>query len=629
MKSQRAIVFYLVLLVLSALPASAGTLDTLKPDHPRILAHADDFDRIAELVKTDPLAKGWYDAMKERAQGLLDEPVAKYELRDGRRLLYVSREVLARVKTLGLLHRIEPDERYVERIWADMQAAANFDHWHPDHFLDVAEMGFAFALAYDWLYDDWTEVQRQTMRDAMVRHAIKPGLKAHDQDVWWTRTKINWNQVCHGGLICAALAVAEHEPELAEQMLERSIKALPISMRRYAPDGGYDEGPGYWAFGTIYNVFAIAALESALGRDFGLGDLPGFATTGNFPQHMTGATGRQYNFGDNKERPVSSSALFYLAKRFDQPSNAYHAAQRANGNAFDLLWYDPRIFAQDDQTLPLNVVYPSAGIGVLRSAWGDPQAWYVGLKGGAVDHGHAQMDLGSFILESQGVRWFVDLGSDNYNLPGYFHSGKGGDRWDYYRNRAEGHNTLVVNPRKTAGQRFDTFAPITLDNNTLAIDLSEIYNANATRTIELDTKQNVVLLTDEIQLDAPGDIWWFAHTRAKITLSADKRIATLERDGKAMRVSIVTPGRASFQIMDARPLPTSPNPAGQNPNTGATLANTVKGGSHTKRGDVPIFGEPDPEQAVRKLAIHLEEQTDARIKVVFEPVSDLERGSGR
>jgi hypothetical protein len=42
----------------------------------------------------------------------------------------------------------------------------------------------------------------------------------------------------------------------------------------------------------------------------------------------------------------------------------------------------------------------------------------------------------------RGVRWFVDLGADNYNLPGYF----GGQRWNYYRMRAESHNTLVLNP---------------------------------------------------------------------------------------------------------------------------------------------------------------------------------------
>ena len=128
-----------LLLVFASLPISAGKLETLKAEHPRILAHAEDFDRVAKLVKTDPLARRWYAQLKEEARQLIDEPTAVYELRDGRRLLYVSREVLDRVTTLGLLHRIEPDKAYLDRIWADMQAAASFDHWNPSHFLDVAE----------------------------------------------------------------------------------------------------------------------------------------------------------------------------------------------------------------------------------------------------------------------------------------------------------------------------------------------------------------------------------------------------------------------------------------------------------------------------------------------------------
>jgi len=32
-------------------------------------------------------------------------------------------------------------------------AAARFGDWNPKHFLDVAEMTFALAIWYDWLFD--------------------------------------------------------------------------------------------------------------------------------------------------------------------------------------------------------------------------------------------------------------------------------------------------------------------------------------------------------------------------------------------------------------------------------------------------------------------------------------------
>ena len=35
-------------------------------------------------------------------------------------------------------------------------------------------------------------------------------------------------------------------------------------MKLLAPDGGYIEGPSYWGYGTRYNVYFLAALETAL-----------------------------------------------------------------------------------------------------------------------------------------------------------------------------------------------------------------------------------------------------------------------------------------------------------------------------------------------------------------------------
>jgi hypothetical protein len=51
----------------------------------------------------------------------------------------------------------------------------------------------------------------------------------------------NWNQVCNGGLISAAIAVFEAMPERAKQVIERSVKSNELPMKTYAPDGNYPE----------------------------------------------------------------------------------------------------------------------------------------------------------------------------------------------------------------------------------------------------------------------------------------------------------------------------------------------------------------------------------------------------
>lgn len=606
-----------VVILLAAGAARGETLDGLREGHPRLLAHTDDFDRIGELVATDEVAQRWYAQLRERAGEMLDQPVTKYDFRDGQRLLFESRDVEARVLTLGLLYRLEPDPRYVERIWADMQAAAEFPDWNPDHFLDVAEMAFAFAIAYDWLYDQWTPEQRATIRDALVRHAIRPALDAYDNGVWWTTTEINWNQVCNGGLLTSALAIADDEPELAAQMIELSVAALPISMARYAPDGGYEEGPGYWDYGTSFNVIAVAVLQSALGHDFGLGETEGFDVTGSFPIQMTGPTGLLFNFADAHEGGFSAPALFYLAKRYQQPMYAQYAVEHNRGEPLDLLWYDPALLDLPVDALPLTMHYESADAVVMRTSWDDPGALFVAAKAGRIGEGHGQFDLGSFILEAQGVRWIIDLGRDDYNLPGYFNQAPDGQRWTYYRIRAEGHNTLVFDPDGGLDQPLDATATLDVNPNTALIGLTHTYGRPVVRRITLDPDADSVQIVDTIGGDSEAEVWWFAHTRAKVELRNDDRTALLEQDGKRMVVELIDPADAHFTVMDARPLPTSPDPPGQNPNNGAELENRSAGASLVRRGDLPTYGEPDPDRAIRKLAIHLPGVTQQTISVRF------------
>lgn len=74
-----------------------------------------------------------------------------------------------------------------------------------------------------------------------------------------------------------------------------------------------------------------------------------------------------------------------------------------------------------------------------------PRALFVGFKAGANDVNHSSLDLGSFVLDADGLRWATDLGPDDYNLPGYFDTKKGtaSPRWKYYRLNNRSNNTLT------------------------------------------------------------------------------------------------------------------------------------------------------------------------------------------
>src|SRR3954453_21789225 len=148
---------YAFLLLLGCLPLLAAPplpqdiLQTIRKDHPRLIALDTDIDRIRELLKTDAKAKEIFTRIQAHAAKIENEPPIEY-LKIGPRLLDKSRTCVEREYTLALMFRITGEKHYRDRAVAELRAAAGFPDWNPSHFLDVAEMTHAFAIGYDWLY---------------------------------------------------------------------------------------------------------------------------------------------------------------------------------------------------------------------------------------------------------------------------------------------------------------------------------------------------------------------------------------------------------------------------------------------------------------------------------------------
>jgi len=576
------------------IPPAKEIIARLKPGHPRLLLDRAGFQALRLRSQKDPLLRRWRRDLHAEAARILGQSPSRYEIPDGLRLLSTSRRVLRRVSVLALMHWLEGDPRCAARAWRELDAAARFPDWNPRHFLDTAEMTHAFAIGYDWLYSVWTPEQRKILREAMVRFGLGPAKAAYEgreRYGWWTRAHHNWNQVCNGGVGMGALAIGDETPDLAGQLLHEGLRSIQLAMTQFAPDGAWAEGPGYWNYATSYNVAFLAALQTALGTDYGLSDIPGFALCGRFPVYITGPVNRTFNYADGGDRAPRAPQLFWLARRFRQPDYARYEVERAAPAPADLIWFD-RSLLEGSAALPLNVYFRKAEVVTLRGAWRDPAAWFVGFKAGDNKANHSHLDLGTFVLDALGQRWGLDLGADNYNLPGYF----GGKRWTYYRLRAEGHNTLVINPGKGPDQNPRAAARIVKfraepEDAAAVADLTPAYAAHAQsvqRGIRL-IKRRAVLVQDEVRAKSPANLWWFFHTRAAIQIAPDGRSARLSQGGKTLEARLLAPAGARFRQMAAEPLPSSPRPSGQAVNRG-----------------------------VRKLAVHLQGATDTRLAILFQ-----------
>lgn len=560
--------------VAGAQPPAAGApgngrdvLKTLRPGHPRLYAAAQDMERVKETIARDPLAGRWYALLKADAEKILIQPPVEHKL-IGPRLLDKSRTALDRMLTLGLVYRIDMDRRFAERARQELLTVCAFRDWNPLHFLDVAEMSHAVAVGYDWFYDYLSPSDRSTIRDALVRNGLKPGIEAYRHAGngvgWWVRVPHNWNQVCNGGLTIAALAIADEEPDLAAYIVRQAAAAVPRAMASYAPDGGWAEGPAYWGYATYYNVAMLAALDSALGTDFGLSRKPGFAEAGRFRLDFVGPTDRTFNFADAHDREGNASVLFWLARRFHNPLYAWIEREAVTRpSAFDLIWFEPDAKGPVAAKTPLDALYKHIDVAFLRGAWENKDAVFVGFKGGDNMANHSHLDLGTFVLDADGQRWALDLGSDDYNMPGYF----GNQRWDYYRLRTEGHNTLLIDG---ANQEITATAPITAFHSDpeaayAVADLTNAYRHKLSRWqrgITLIGRRRV-LVQDELEANAPVDVLWSMHTAATITIVSSTQ-AVLRANGAEMNVALLEPAGAKFEMGSAA------QPPPQNPNAGVS-----------------------------------------------------------
>jgi hypothetical protein len=576
------------------IPAKDEVLNTLKEEHPRLIS-TERVDKIKQVIQEDDLAKQIWISNLEFAEALLDKHPVIYEKPDGRRLLRVSREALNRIRALSLCYLILGEERYAERAWQELEAVAAFSDWNPSHFLDCAEMTHAVALGYDWLYDFWNAAQRKILQDAIVHKGLNPALEVYSRETGWHTGNINWNQVCNGGISIGALAIAETVPDLASEILSTAIESIQLPMQEYEPDGGGYEGPTYWDYGSRYNIFFLDALDNSLGTDFGLSTMEGFRRSGDFQIHLSGTDLMCFNFSDSDIKAMSTAQHFWMGKKYDLPRYSgfrYMALNRGvEANILDLLWFDNRFKDFDLNSMSLDKHFRVAEIITMRDSWENGKGFAIALKGGSSTRVHSHMDLGSFILECEGVRWFIDLGKDSETYQR--HINKAG-RWDFYRTRAEGHNTLVINPEFRGSQKRteDGIAEFIKFESGKAsavavLDVSKAYynDASFIRTFTLNRGKEF-RISDEIKCAAPSELFLFYHTDAEIELTNNNRQAVLHKDGKQMVVKLVKPLGAQFEVWPAKPLPESPNLPFEEKNEG--IRKLTLHFEHTEAVDVEV-----------------------------------------
>ncbi len=571
----------------------------IKEERPRLMATRAAVARAQAIIRRNPTAREWQDAIRRLAELMLTLPpltpdavldpretdqtplplVRSSPPADGKPagLLDIARRFGLRIETLGVMWFLVGDARYRDRAKAELLAVCDFPNWGADEqFLITAETVFGAALGYDWLYDALSDAERQLVALAILDKAILPGLAqltaAPPPPQHWATAPTNWNLVCNGALMIAALAIADEGSDApVGELFFRCRAAVRAGFNGYDPDGGWAEGPGYWHYATQYAIYLLDSLDTALGTTLGLDAAQGLPATGLFRLHVSGPSGKFFNFADSEERHSGGYWLFWLARRYGHPVDSWIEDHRGKVHPMDLLWFDDE--ARDPALMPTSRHFRGPEVATLRGGW-DRSDTFIGVKGGVNDAcRHTHYDLGSFVLDASGVRWAIDLGPDDYNLRDYFAPEM---RAQYYRTATIGHNTLLLNGEcqpHTADAAIvrRRFRP---NLSLVVIDLSEAYPSavRVLRGVALIDRRHV-LIVDEIVPDRTlARVDWQMHTTTQIALGDPLTVLTQPAppDGAPplhlyLRVVETIPGPPPA----ASVLPATPSgPLGQDPNKG-------------------------------------------------------------
>lgn len=547
----------------TAQPSTANFFNTLATEQPRLGVSRERFLWLKQQYQSPTASNA-----KSRAQAVVNSATGELTAS-----LVIQRAAQDRIQRLALAWWLTGDNQYAEAAWNNINNSITNGDW-TDPWKGVEDG--VVAIGYDWLYPYWSQTRKDAMVACMVNKGFNPG--------WTDSYGNNIGMIINAGHLMAMLAVGTANEAAAENRMGTAISRLSSRMEKW------NSNAGAWYEGTDYGIFtkwglgeAMPSIECALGSTFGMSKVAGPSNAAREPLTIASNTRQRFTFSDiGTGSEAAIGWANWWARRFNALETFDYSRQIGNSPLNAL-------------TLPETTISPAtAGLNpdtafrgpvdstnklfqevvTLRQNWTDSKATFVGGMGGTY-YDHGMLQSGTFQLCARGVKWFQDLSSEDYSVPNHnttTPNANGRDRWDYYRNRAEGHNTLVINPGSGPDRIWNApYAPLLQyqsaqnGQRSFAVwDLSKNITGvtRVQRGIQLLNKRRDVLVQDEIVLPAAGTVWWFAHfnnSNTTATISPDGTSVTLQQGSERLWGKVVS-GGGVWTVRAAQPLPTSPAP---------------------------------------------------------------------
>ena len=360
--------------------------------------------------------------------------------------------------------------------------------------------------------------------------------------------------------------------------------------------GGYPEGLSYYRYGMSFTNYFISSLYNLSETDFDIMNINALYDSLLYPVYLESGSDKIFNYGDvpeasNNINNVSNTRMIWMANYYiskngknneEKAENAYllyNLEAKYNWNLYNMIWYKTE-YGEEAKKYSSNkkdFLFNNIGVAVLNKNFKEKNNdIYIASKGGKVQQSHGDLDLGSFVLDALGERWIEDFGLESYTAQNINNTRYG--RWNYYKKRAEGHSTLVINPKNNTDLYLENldlryvladqyiYANTSIDefvqndeNSYVKMNLSDAYkrrdnntrndnedkflDINVTRTIGVYENRSIAKITDVIRLDKERTVYSFlniANDIDNIELAEDNQSAILTKNGKKLRIELNT-----------------------------------------------------------------------------------------
>ena len=558
--------------------------------HPRLLFSEADILKIKTTALSDQFAKATYDNIISTANNVLSTPLLDYGLDGaGLRISNIHKISNNQVPYLVLAYQFTKDPKYALRCWQQLEKMCSWPDWGAyRHFLDAGIAAKGIAIAYDGLYNYLTVEQRSVLAAAVKKFVLEPAktqIQTGTGPFKWWLTNDNWNGICHGGMIMAALAIYETDPTYNSKIISIAVNGILPYMQSLAPDGASEEGMSYWSYGLSNTFLAFESMKRCLSTTYGLAEQAGFRKTGWFPYLVSGPVGTA-SFGDDYTyigKNYKFLSYFWFSNYFKDAAlaKAHYdncIARNSNKNEkmngwSDLLFYNHDLVSQGSSTVfPLSNYTKVIDYMYVQEDNTD-NAMYIGMHGGDNNASHGHLDAGTFFIQALGENFAVgNLGSESPYQADYFNSSNPTytsasttitstpGRLYYYRVRTESKNCLVFNPdarpeQNPLGAASVAASSADITGGYYVIDLAGCYSKDVSaykRGIKLNRSTSVITIQDEFTPKTSSTVYWLMQSLATdgLIISADGKTATMIKNGKTLYAVIQSPSNAMFQKVD-------------------------------------------------------------------------------